>query len=369
MVAVHQLDRAHGRAFEGARMLIATINHPVPLFDDSYAVNSATLGPYGDAIWTELVPAIEKRFRGLGAGWARGVFGGSTGGWESLASLVFYPDELNFAVAACPDPITFTSYTTVNIYDDANAYYYDSPFRRTKRPGYRDHYSGTTWPGFVRPYGQVGATVEEMNHRELALGAHSRSCGQWDIWEAVFSPASAGDYPCRLSDKLTGEINASVAAYWRENYDLAYIIERDWAKLGPKLAGKAHVYAGRQRPFYLTNAVMDASGVFACVGSDAEVVIGAHDGMGMQHCFRGYEYDEEGKPLPNSITRLLYTNFLPVMAESRRHPCVARAAPPTRVLVKPFLFSEPNAPVSIRKGGVWCCVSVPCGPPGRRPGA
>ena len=167
-----------GGAFEGARMLIATINHPVPLFDDSYAVNSATLGPYGDAIWTELVPAIEKRFRGLGAGWARGVFGGSTGGWESLASLVFYPDELNFAVAACPDPITFTSYTTVNIYDDANAYYYDSTFRRTKRPGYRDHYSGTTWPGFVRPYGQVGATVEEMNHRELALGAHSRSCGQ-----------------------------------------------------------------------------------------------------------------------------------------------------------------------------------------------
>lgn len=131
----------------------------------------------------------------------------------------------------------------------------------------------------------------------------------------MFSPACEDGYPCRLYDKLTGEINASVAAYWRENFDLAYIVERDWETLGPKLAGKAHVYVGGSDSFYLTNAVMDAADVFARVGSDAEVVIGAHDGMGMQHCFRGYEYDEAGEPLPNSITRLLYTNFLPIMAE------------------------------------------------------
>ena len=85
----------------------------------------------------------------------------------------------------------------------------------------------------------------------------------------MFSPACEDGYPCRLYDKLTGEINASVAAYWRENFDLAYIVERDWETLGPKLAGKAHVYVGGSDSFYLTNAVMDAADVFARVGSGA----------------------------------------------------------------------------------------------------
>jgi hypothetical protein len=54
------------------RMLIVEIDHSNPYYDDSYAVNSANLGPYGDSIMKELVPEIEKQFRGLGQGWARG---------------------------------------------------------------------------------------------------------------------------------------------------------------------------------------------------------------------------------------------------------------------------------------------------------
>ena len=61
------------------------LQHANPFYDDSYAVNSANVGPYGDAIETELIPAIETQFRGIGQGWARFVYGGSTGGWESLA--------------------------------------------------------------------------------------------------------------------------------------------------------------------------------------------------------------------------------------------------------------------------------------------
>jgi hypothetical protein len=74
--------------FKGARALVVTINHPVPFFDDSYAVDSANVGPYGSAIMTELLPAIEKAYRGIGEGWARGVLGGSTGGWEAFAVQV-----------------------------------------------------------------------------------------------------------------------------------------------------------------------------------------------------------------------------------------------------------------------------------------
>jgi hypothetical protein len=40
------------------RFLIVKLQHANPFYDDSYAVNSANVGPYGDAIETELIPAI-----------------------------------------------------------------------------------------------------------------------------------------------------------------------------------------------------------------------------------------------------------------------------------------------------------------------
>lgn len=201
------------------------------------------------------------RYRGIGAGWARGVFGGSTGGWESLAAQVLYPDEFNYAAAACPDPIGFESYSTINIYDDDNAYIYDGPFKQTPRPGVRDAYSGTAvLPGtstvtYGHPYGHTTATVEEMNRREIVLGGHSRSCEQWDVWEAVFSPRGDDGYPARLWCKDPaagceyGKINRTVAAHWRQHYDLLAILKRDWHKgLGDKLAGKIHVFVGVRKP-------------------------------------------------------------------------------------------------------------------------
>ncbi len=87
------------------------IQHANPYYDDSYAVNSANLGPYGDAIETELMPAVEKKFRGIGQGWARFLYGGSTGGWESLAVQMFYPEHYNGAFVACPDPVDFHAFT------------------------------------------------------------------------------------------------------------------------------------------------------------------------------------------------------------------------------------------------------------------
>ncbi|MFN5814094.1 MAG: hypothetical protein ACK46B_08245, partial [Bacteroidota bacterium] len=100
------------------RVIAIEIQHANPYYDDSYAVNSANLGPYGDAITYELIPEIEKRFRGIGQGWARFMYGGSTGGWEALAAQVFYPDEYNGSYAACPDPIDFHHYMTVDLYND-----------------------------------------------------------------------------------------------------------------------------------------------------------------------------------------------------------------------------------------------------------
>ena len=226
------------------RMLIIEIQHANPYYDDSYAVNSENLGPYGDAIVKELIPYLEQKYRGIGEGWARFMYGGSTGGWEALGAQVMYPDEFNGAFAACPDPIDFRAYTVVNIYEDRNAYSLDSRWKKTPRPGHRDY------------LGHVSATLEEMNRRELVRGTRSRSGQQWDIWEAVYSPVGPDGYPRRIWDKRTGVIDQEVAAYWKEHYDLSHILQRDWEKgLGEKLRGKIHLYVGDMDNYYLNNAV------------------------------------------------------------------------------------------------------------------
>ncbi len=194
------------------RFIVVQVQHANPYYDDSYAVDSENLGPYGDAIQHELIPYVEKTFRGLGQGWARFTYGGSTGGWEALAVQVLYPDEYNGCWAACPDPIDFRAYVTTNLYEDANAYYAEGPFGRVARPAHRD------W------LGHVSATLEQSNRAELVLGTHSRSGGQFDIWEAVYSPVAEDGYPRRIFDKRTGVVDRAVAAYWRERYDLGHLL-------------------------------------------------------------------------------------------------------------------------------------------------
>ncbi|MBA4407193.1 hypothetical protein C0389_07965 [bacterium] len=282
---------------EFPRMLLIEIQHANPYYDDSYAVNSANLGPYGDAITFELIPYIEKKFRGIGKGWARFLYGGSTGGWESLAAQIFYPDEYNGCWAACPDPIDFRAYTVINIYEDKNAYYLDNSWKKTARPGTRNY------------LGHISATLEEVNHLELALGEKSRSGGQWDIWQAVFSPMGNDGYPKPIWNKLTGEIDHSVALYWKENFDLRYILERDWKKLGSKLKGKIHIYVGEADNYYLNNAVYLMEDFLRNTKDpyyDGEVDYGAR----AEHCWNG-DHNQ-----PNAISRLRYAQmYFPKIVE------------------------------------------------------
>ncbi len=269
------------------RFIIIEIQHANPYYDDSYAVNSQNLGPYGDAIMHELVPQIEKKYRGIGQGWARFTYGGSTGGWEALAVQIFYPDDFNGCFAACPDPIDFRAYTVVNIYEDENAYYEKGDWSQTPRPGQRNY------------LGQVHATLEQINQREIVLGTHSRSGDQWDIWEAVYSPVGEGGYPKRIWNKRTGEINKDVAAFWRENYDLRYILKRDWDKLGSKLQGKIHIYCGTMDNYYLNNAVYLMEEFLESTKNphyDGQVDYGER----AEHCWNG---DHQR---PNALSRLRY---------------------------------------------------------------
>jgi len=225
------------------RVIILTIQHANPYFDDSYAVNSANIGPYGDAITQELIPYVEQKFRAIGQGWARAVYGGSTGGWEALGSQVLYPDFYNGAWVFCPDVVDFRAYMTMNLYDDKNAYWIEGPFARVPRPAMR------------QADGLVLSTMEQMNRFELVQGTKGRSGEQLDAWQAVFSSVADDGYPKPIFDKRTGEIDHKVAEYWKEHYDLSHIMQRDWQSLGPKLAGKLHICVGDADSFYLDRAV------------------------------------------------------------------------------------------------------------------
>jgi len=287
------------------RFIIIEIQHANPYYDDSYAVNSANLGPYGDAITYELIPEVEKRYRGIGKGWARFMYGGSTGGWEALAAQVFYPEEYNGCWAACPDPIDFRAYTVVNIYEQDNAYYADAKWKHVPRPGKRNY------------LGELAATLEDANQMELALGTNGRSGGQWDIWQAVYSPVGADGYPKPIWDKATGKIDRSVAEYWREHYDLGHILRRDWAKLGPKLEGKIHIYVGEADNYFLNNAVYLVEDFLKTAknpnyGGEVDYEPRA------EHCWNG------DHTRPNAISRLRYHQFYAPKIVER----ILKSAPP-----------------------------------------
>ncbi len=241
------------------RMIAVTWQHPTPYFDDSYAVNSANDGPYGDALLKELVPYLEQHFRMIAEPWARVLTGGSTGGWESLALQVYHPDFFGGTWTLYPDPIDFHRYQMVNIYEDDNAF---------TAPGYE--YMVPERPMMRTAEGQVVQTMRQMSQLEDVLGSHGRSAQQFEAWEAVYGPVGEDGYPKPLWDKHTGRIDKSVALYMKEHgYDLAAYLEDNWKRLGPQLQGKLHLYVGDMDNFYLNLAVYRLEQQLKAAGSDA----------------------------------------------------------------------------------------------------
>jgi hypothetical protein len=279
------------------RMLAVKIEHANPYYDDSYAVNSENVGPYGDAIVEELIPFLEERFRGIGEGWSRVMFGGSTGGWEVLGQQIFYPEEFNGVWSFCPDAVDFRQYELVDIYGDENAYFLNSDWKRTPKP------SGRNWLGLPI------SMVQEDITWEMVLGSRGRSGEQWAIWEAVYGPVGEDGYAAPIWDRVTGGIDREVAEFWRENYDLRHILERDWASLGPKLVGKLHIYTGDMDSWYLNNSVYLME-EFLESTQDPHYGGLVEYGDRYEHCWTG---DHEA---PLEIQRLtVYQRFFPQFAE------------------------------------------------------
>jgi hypothetical protein len=184
----------------------------------------------------------------------------------------------------------------VNLYEDTNAYYVEGPWRRVPRPGLRNY------------LGHVSTLLEDMNRLELVLGTKGRSGGQWDIWQAVYSPVGPEGYPKPIFDKRTGVIDRDVAHYWRDHYDLSHILRRDWSTLGPKLRGKLHIYVGDMDNYYLNNAVYLVEEFLKTATPPYEGEVDYGDRA--EHCWNGDHTQ------PNAISRLRYHQmFAPKIRE------------------------------------------------------
>jgi hypothetical protein len=277
------------------RVVIVLIQHPTPFYDDSYAVNSQNNGPYGDALWQELVPRVEREFRGIPEPWARMTYGGSTGGWESLAWQIFYPDRLNGTWTFCPDPVDFRYFQLVDIYKDENAFYPNSEWKKTP----------------IRPWSrglddQTQMSQFDASRYEEVLGTKGRSGEQMDIFMATFGPAGPDGYPKLLYDKWTGVIDRSVAEYWRDHYDLRHIVERDWKTIGPKLAG----FMGDQDTFLLEEATYKLQ-EFLESTKDPYYAGSFEIGKRQPHCYAGAPEFPGQRPeqryIPKMIERMLMT--------------------------------------------------------------
>ena len=241
----NQLDGFYEAWTSGAlpKMIVVTFRDSNPYFDTSYSVNTANLGPYGDAVMEELIPYLEENFRIIREPWARALAGRSTGGWEALAMMVWYPDFFGGTWVWAPDPIDFRKYTQMNIYEDANAFYREYAWLRTERPRRRDI------DGLPR------FTIRNAFQYDQTIGDKGRSGGQLAAWEALYSPLGSDGYPAPLWDPETGAIDREVAQYWGEHFDIAKKLKDNWSTLGPKLQGKLHFAVGITDNSYLNEGV------------------------------------------------------------------------------------------------------------------
>lgn len=228
---------------ECPRMIVVTFQHPCPYFDDSYAINGPNVGPYGDALLKDLIPKIEENFRIIRKPYARLLSGGSTGGWESFALQLFYPDFFGGTWTGCPDPIDFRRFQVQNIYEQPNMYYTIYEWMKVEIPETRS------------TDGDISFMMKDRCHYELVIGDKNRSGLQWAIWNAVYTPVGEDGYPKDLWDWMTGEINPEVAEEWKK-YDLSLYLRENWSWLGPKLVGKLHLYTGDMDNAYLNLGVV-----------------------------------------------------------------------------------------------------------------
>lgn len=272
------------RSRNSPKMILVSVRDANPYYDTGHSVNTANVGPYGDAFTQELIPFLEQEFPIIPEPWARVLAGGSTGGWEALAIQILNSEFFSGTWGWCPDPVDFHWYQIVNVYEDDNAYEDRNKWTSVERPNNR------------RPDGRIISTIRQEMGYERAIGPNGRSGGQWAIWEALFSPVGPDGYAAPIWDRVTGEIDHEVAVYWREHWDLTHHLVNNWSNLGRHLTGKIHVATGDMDSYYLNNAVELMEEALANLADPAPRASFEY-GRKKPHCWIGYSPWRQGEDL------------------------------------------------------------------------
>ena len=214
--------------------------------------DSVNNGPWGTALTAECIPAIERQYRMDARPSGRFLQGHSSGGWATLWLQTRYPKIFGGTWSTSPDPSDFHVFSTVDIYA-ANANMYRNP-------------DGTPSP-IIRVQGQARATMQQLAQLEAVVGPYG---GQLASFEWVFSPRGPDGRPAPLFDRATGDIDPTVAAYWRAHYDIVQRLNSDWKTIGPDLQGKIHLIVGTDDTFYLDGAAHSLQSTLDHLGVEAE---------------------------------------------------------------------------------------------------
>jgi S-formylglutathione hydrolase FrmB len=231
-------------------MIWVMLNESIPQGTHEFA-DSVNNGPWGAALTREFIPYLEGKYRMDALPSGRLLNGHSSGGWATLQLQVNYPKIFGGTWSTSPDPSDFHDFSGVDLYaPDANLY---------RRP------DGSAVP-IVRDQGKVIATMEQFGRLEAVIGPYG---GQLASFDWVFSPKGADGAPMQMFDRETGNVDPKVVEYWRDHYDLAHLVERDWAKRGVDLKGRIHLIVGTADTFYLDGAAHKFDAVLARLGADA----------------------------------------------------------------------------------------------------
>jgi S-formylglutathione hydrolase FrmB len=212
--------------------------------------DSANNGPWGAALTTEFIPQLERKYRMDARTTGRFLNGHSSGGWATLQLQVNYPKIFGGTWSTSPDPSDFHVFSGIDLYaPNANVY---------RKP------DGSPWP-IMRMGGKVIVTLQQYAKMEQVQGPYG---GQFASFEWVFSPKSDSGAPKQMFNRVTGDVDPAVVAYWHDHYDLAHIVEANWPQLKPDLKGRIHLFVGTADTFYLDGAAHAFEAVLNRLGGD-----------------------------------------------------------------------------------------------------
>ena len=248
--ADNEISTTNGCKDDFPRMIVVTMQHPNPYFDDSYAVNSVNVGPYGDAIHAGADSGNRKAFPHHPPAVGAAAFG-RIDGRLGIAGAANFPSRfLRRDVVVLPGFGGFfgrrrrrclsRQERVLQRIRVAPRAHHQQP--RDQRPDPADR--------------RKSATVSSWS-----TALTGRSGEQLDIWSAVFGPLGEDGYFDPLWDKKTGVMNPRVARVLEGTLRSSLSPGKELVDAGAEAGGQTARVRRRRGQFFPEQRDAQAAGV------------------------------------------------------------------------------------------------------------